>query len=195
MWKQSSADVKQTIRRSVLYLFGVVALAVVSCTTDATPFVEPTLTLIPATATPTPSPVTPTQPAPSLPAPADLVLNTPPADPTEAITTQDETLQTDPVAAELVALAQRRVAQDLGLPTRRIRLVEVSAYAWNDTSLGCPLPGEVYTPLIVDGYRIVLTAGEQEYIFHTDFDRVIACDAANEQLPESTPEATPEVNE
>jgi hypothetical protein len=89
----------------------------------------------------------------------------------------------DPVATELVALAQRRLAQDLNLPTRRIQVVEVTSYVWQDASLGCPLPGESYAQVIVDGYRIVLSAGDQEYLFHTDFDRVIPCDAENEQLP------------
>jgi hypothetical protein len=41
--------------------------------------------------------------------------------------------------------------------------------------------------LNVDGYRIVLSAGDNEYLFHTDFDRALPCDAKNEQLPETTP--------
>jgi hypothetical protein len=44
------------------------------------------------------------------------------------------------------------------------------------------------TAIAVDGYRIALSAGDNEYIFHTDFDRALPCDAANEQLPETTPE-------
>ncbi len=90
----------------------------------------------------------------------------------------------DPVASELVALAQRRLAQDLGLPAQRIRLVEVTAVIWPDTSLGCPQPGETYAQGTFDGYRIVLSASDQEYIFHTDFDRAIPCAAEDERLPE-----------
>jgi hypothetical protein len=52
----------------------------------------------------------------------------------------------------------------------------------------------VYAPVLVDGYRIVLTTGEQFHLFHTDFDRIIPCDPDNEQLP-NTAEATPEVTE
>jgi hypothetical protein len=39
---------------------------------------------------------------------------------------------------------------------------------WNDGSLGCPQPGQMYTQMLVTGYRIVATtsAGQMEY--HTD---------------------------
>jgi hypothetical protein len=39
---------------------------------------------------------------------------------------------------------------------------------WNDGSLGCPQPGQMYTQMLVSGYRIIATtsAGQMEY--HTD---------------------------
>jgi hypothetical protein len=163
-------------------MFTVLAAA---CTGEATPFVESTQVLIPSTATFTPSPVPPSQtPPPSQAAPGEISGSSTP----EETAASDDVLSVDPVAAELTMLAQRRIAQELGLPIRRVQVVEVSSYIWTDSSLGCPVPGESYTQLTVDGYRIVLSAGDNEYIFHTDFDRAIPCDAANEQLPESTPE-------
>ncbi|MBC6934950.1 MAG: hypothetical protein DWB42_03840 [Chloroflexi bacterium] len=136
----------------------------------------PTLTLIPAIITDTPSPAPPTATRAALPGPGDVV-TAGPAD--------EETPESDPVAAELVQLAQRRLGDILDLPTRRIRVVEVRPVRWPDSSLGCPLPGQTYTAVQIDGYRIVLLAGEREYIFHTDFDHALPCDAANEQLPEA----------
>ncbi len=94
-------------------------------------------------------------------------------------------LELDPVAAELVRLAQQRVARQLDLPLRRIRIVDVRAMRWTDNSLGCPQPDQTYAQVEVDGYRIVVSAGEQEYIFHADFDRLLPCDAENEQLPDN----------
>jgi hypothetical protein len=94
-------------------------------------------------------------------------------------------LAEDQVAAELAALAQRRIAQERNVPVSRIEIVAVQAFAWPDTSLGCPQDGQVYTPLLVDGYRIVLALGDEEFIFHTDFDRAIPCAAEDERLPES----------
>jgi hypothetical protein len=160
-----------------------------ACAPAATPVVEPTQVLIPATDTPIPSPVPPPTAEtaqPTLLHPDNLLTPTTADTSGETLpeATTDGTGLDDPVADDLVALAQRRVAQELNLPTRRIRLVEVKFYTWADTSLGCPLPGQSYSPATVDGYRIVLaTADGKQYIFHTDFDRALPCDAANEQLP------------
>ncbi|MFN8376509.1 MAG: hypothetical protein U0694_27020 [Anaerolineae bacterium] len=93
-------------------------------------------------------------------------------------------LEVDPVAAELVLLAQQRVAAELDLPLRRIRAVDVRQIRWTDSSLGCPQPDQSYTQVITEGYRIVVSAGDQEYIFHSDFDRLLLCDPEREQLPE-----------
>lgn len=92
-------------------------------------------------------------------------------------------IETDPVAAELVALAQRRVAQMLDLPARRVRLVDLVPVTWEDNSLGCPLPGQSYVPVRVNGYRIVVAAGDETYIFHTDTESIAPCAAENERLP------------
>lgn len=157
-----------------------------ACGGASTPFVDPTQVLIPSTATFTPSPVPPTEtPDAALSAPGDITAIAPLSE-TPAPETND-VLNVDPVAAELAMLAQRRVAQDLGLPVRGVRVLEVESYTWTDTSLGCPIAGETYTAIAVYGYRIVLAAGDNQYIFHTDPDRVLPCDAANEQLP-VTPE-------
>ena len=97
----------------------------------------------------------------------------------------DALLDIDPIAAEFVALAQRRVAVELDLSTRRVRLIDVVPVSWPDTSLGCPLPDQVYAPVHVDGYRIVLEAAGDEYLFHTDAARLVVCDPEREQLPAS----------
>lgn len=156
--------------------------------------VVPTLTLIPSTATTVPSPVPPTATLETLPAPQDLFASPTPVP--SGNHTPEALIEIDPIAAELVSIAQRLVAQELDLPTRRVRFVEAEPYEWTDSSLGCPLPGQVYIPVITNGYRIVVSAADEEYIFHTDFDRVLPCDADNEQLPvEATPEVTQEVTE
>jgi hypothetical protein len=97
--------------------------------------------------------------------------------------TEDLTLEMDPVAAGTVALAQRRLADQLDLPQSRIRVIDVMPVTWTDSSLGCPQPGQEYAPITIDGYRILLAAGEDEYIFHSDSTQVLACTAENERLP------------
>jgi hypothetical protein len=99
--------------------------------------------------------------------------------------TEDLTLEIDPVAAGTVALAQRRLADQLDLPQSRIRVVDVMPVTWTDSSLGCPQPGQEYAPITIGGYRIVLAAGDEEYIFHSDSTQVLGCSAENERLPVS----------
>ncbi len=105
-------------------------------------------------------------------------------------------LAVDPVAAELVRLAQQRVATQLDLPVRRVEWITVEAYRWWDTSLGCPLAGQAYDVADVPGYRIVLQAGDTRYAFHTDAERLFPCAEGAEvlrppALPAPTVETTP----
>ncbi|MFN8527252.1 MAG: hypothetical protein U0670_01415 [Anaerolineae bacterium] len=153
------------------------------CTTagDASQPVVPTATLIAATVTSLP----PTQAATDT-----LVVTEAPEVTIEIVPTLTETPEPasgdfshDPVATELVMIAQRLVADQTGLPTRRIRVVSVQDLTWRDSSLGCPAPDQAVAQVETPGYRIVVAAGDAEYLFHTDVDRVIPCDPANEVLP------------
>ncbi len=154
------------------------ALPACDSASDSVPL--PTATLI---ALPTPVPTTPpTSTLQSLPAPIDLI-EALPVEPTAE--PSDDLISVDPIAAELVALARAYVSQRDDLPLVRVRLVEITPYIWTDTSLGCPSPDVVYAPALVDGYRIVLTTGEQYHLFHTDFDRIVPCSPENEVLPQT----------
>lgn len=99
------------------------------------------------------------------------------------ILSDDLLLLVDPVAAEIFFLAQRQVANQLSLSTRRVALVSIRAYTWEDTSLGCPLPDQTYSEAAFDGYRVVVRAADVDYAFHSDSISVIACPAGREQLP------------
>lgn len=90
----------------------------------------------------------------------------------------------DPVAGELVALARRRLADELDLSTRSIDLLDLRPITWSDTSLGCPQEDQDYADAEIDGYRIVLGVGERDYAYHTDSVRVISCESGQEQVPE-----------
>lgn len=179
-------------------LFALVLL-LAACAPGAADAPVATLTLIPATATSIPSPVPPSlTPAASLVAPDQVTRLTPLAPTAEAtlVLHGEELVEQDPAAAEMVTIARRLVQQQSDLPTTRIRLVDIYAVVWTDSSLNCPLPDSEVIEQNIDGYRIVLVAGEQEYIFHTDVDRIVPCAAENEQLPPGllpTEEATAEV--
>lgn len=159
------------------------ALVLAACTAEPPAVAEPTQPLIQATATFTPSPIPPTfTPSSDLSAPGDVGgVST---SPSPASASPDD-LGEDQVATELAALAQRRIAQEQDVPINQVEIVSIEAYVWQDTSLGCPEPGQTYAPVAVDGYRIVLEVRDTQVIFHTDFDRAIPCDPDLEQLPEN----------
>jgi hypothetical protein len=90
----------------------------------------------------------------------------------------------DPIAADMVALAQRRLATQLDLPTRRVRLVDVQTVTWTDSSLGCPVEGQTYNPAVVDGFRVEVAVADDVYIFHTNFESLMRCDPGDEVLPD-----------
>ncbi|MBK8021352.1 MAG: hypothetical protein IPK19_07925 [Chloroflexi bacterium] len=168
-------------------------LTLMACsTTEQTPTASvATSTLIAPTLTLTPLPPTATPTESNLPAPQDLATASASGSGSFTRTPAPEgveeaglaLVERDPIAAELVRLAQEEIRRATDLPTRRIQLEEIRSVVWTDSSLNCPLPDSSYVPLEIDGYRIVLSAGEQEYVFHTDIDRVMLCDVENEQLP------------
>ena len=75
--------------------------------------------------------------------------------------------------------AKAELAARLYVAETDIVLVSVQEMEWTDSSLGCPQPGQLYLQVITPGYRLVLRAGGNEHIYHTDTrGRVVLC-----QLP------------
>lgn len=64
------------------------------------------------------------------------------------------------------ALAIADLATHTGVDPADIDVVVHEQVTWRDGSLGCPKPGEFYTMMLVEGYRMVLRAGAEEYSYH-----------------------------
>ena len=74
------------------------------------------------------------------------------------------------------ALAARRdLAGRLAVPEEAIRLVAARASRWDDSSLGCPVEGEVYRAGPIEGYVLTLEHAGRRYTYHTDLARTIPC--------------------
>jgi hypothetical protein len=71
-----------------------------------------------------------------------------------------------PSADDPVSMATSSLAASEGVDPADITLVTHEKLTWRDGSLGCPEPGKMYTQALVDGYRIVLRAGGEEYFYH-----------------------------
>ena len=52
---------------------------------------------------------------------------------------------------------------DQSLDASDVELVSAEEVTWNDGSLGCGKPGEVYTQALVDGIRVVVAVDGEEY--------------------------------
>ena len=48
-------------------------------------------------------------------------------------------------------------------PVSTATLVLAEAMTWNDGSLGCPQPGQVYTQALVEGYHVILEVEGREF--------------------------------
>lgn len=69
-------------------------------------------------------------------------------------------------AAEAAQYAVRDLAAKLGIPAGSITVAEKGETTWPDTSLGMPEPGMMYAQMLIDGFRVVLLAGEKTYEYH-----------------------------
>lgn len=86
-------------------------------------------------------------------------------------------LEIDPVAAELTALAIERAARSAAVEPDAVEIVSVRPVQWDSDAVVCD--ADIVTAdddaSGATGYRIALTADEREFIYHTDFDRIIPC--------------------
>ncbi len=68
----------------------------------------------------------------------------------------------DTLPDELAAAIVADAAETLGVDPAAVVVVSVEATTWNDGALGCPEPGQNYTQALVDGYRVIVAAGDQQ---------------------------------
>ena len=74
--------------------------------------------------------------------------------------------------------AAQVLAQQLGVDVGTLRLTAKEPQEWSDGALGCPVPGQMYTQVIVPGFRLTFTAGTNTYEVHTDAkgDTAVLCE-------------------
>jgi hypothetical protein len=69
-------------------------------------------------------------------------------------------------------------AKRAGVDPASVAVVSAESRTWGDASLGCPQPGMYYTQALVDGYRVVVSAGGTEYDYRTGAGRVRLCEGS-----------------
>ena len=67
------------------------------------------------------------------------------------------------VPESILSAAREDLAAKLDVSPESIGVREAASVLWNDGSLGCARPDQVYTQAQVPGYRIVLEYGDRQY--------------------------------
>lgn len=79
----------------------------------------------------------------------------------------------------VVQLAKDDLATRLGVQPDEIEVAKVTNVNWPDSSLGNPQPGLLYSQMVTPGYDILLQAGDQTYVYHSNTrDTVVYCGPA-----------------
>lgn len=83
---------------------------------------------------------------------------------TDAQTTQGS----GEVPPQLIAIFQDDLARRALVKPDAIKVVSATEQQWSDGAMGCPQPGQMYTQMLVPGYRVVLQAAGDRYAYHSD---------------------------
>jgi hypothetical protein len=73
-----------------------------------------------------------------------------------------------PEGTSVSAKIQLQLAKQLQLQPEEIKILESTAVEWPDSCLGISSPGQMCAQVVTAGYRLVLEANGQRYIYHTD---------------------------
>ncbi|WP_116807663.1 hypothetical protein [Steroidobacter cummioxidans] len=72
------------------------------------------------------------------------------------------------VPPQILAIFQDDLARRALVKPDAITVVSATEQQWSDGAMGCPQPGQMYTQMIVPGYRVVLQANGDRYTYHSD---------------------------
>ena len=104
----------------------------------------------------TPGPGASSAPTHSASHPADATVAPATPDPGPATTSPEYPAAiVDPIVAD--------AAQRAGVDESAVSIVSYEEVTWPDGSLGCPQPGMGYIQVLIDGYKLIVRAGEVEY--------------------------------
>jgi hypothetical protein len=81
----------------------------------------------------------------------------------ERVPKPEETEITGEVPEDILDAILDDLTQRTDAEANAIQQLRAESHRWSDGSLGCPKPGEVYTQVPVDGYRVVLEYDDQQY--------------------------------
>jgi hypothetical protein len=100
----------------------------------------------------------------------DPVLEQPPIDDLVGEDDADDDAADDDAAggsdSREITIATADAAERAGVAESDVTFVGFEMVTWPDGSLGCPEPDTMYTQALVEGYRIVLEAIGERFVYH-----------------------------
>lgn len=73
-------------------------------------------------------------------------------------------------------------AKRFSVSENAVVLVEAERVTWSDGAMGCPEPGQMYTQMLVPGYRLSAKTSAGQMLYHTDSrGAVVSCAAGHFQ--------------
>ncbi|WP_143467477.1 hypothetical protein [Leptolyngbya ohadii] len=97
-----------------------------------------------------------------------VAIASPPADRSVLVqsnSAQEEAAQLPP---QVIRRVRRDLAQRFNVRRRDLRVVQFSQETWSDSCLGLAAPNERCAMALVDGWRIELSNGQQNWVYRTD---------------------------
>ena len=63
---------------------------------------------------------------------------------------------------------QKDLSQRTGIAAEKLRVAETTPKTWPNGCLGLAKPDEICTQMLVDGWQVVLSDGDRQWVYHTD---------------------------
>ena len=81
----------------------------------------------------------------------------------------------DEASDKAVGLAREALSRQLGTVVDSTAVVDVVAVSWPDSSLGCPKPGMMYSPVLLSGHLVHLRVSNGVYAVHVGAGEAVVC--------------------
>ncbi|MEH2053408.1 hypothetical protein [Nostoc sp.] len=112
-----------------------------------------------------------------------------------SLETSNEVLKDNIKPNRLPRLVANAVLRDLarrqGISTRELQIIDYNQQTWRNGCLELPQPDEICTQALIPGWRIVVSNGKQNWIYHTNNNgrslRLASANTPSENLPDKLP--------
>ena len=98
---------------------------------------------------------------------------------------------TDRPSRQIIRHVRRDLAERFSVPRQSLKLISFSRETWSNGCLGLEVPNERCTGALVEGWRIEMTDGQQNWVYRTD----LTAQVVRPELPVNEAEIPPGVSE